>query len=115
MLFCALLFTTWMLIGTVKVRFFGDGGVLICITDPRNVGTATWMTWPALFSCWLLWPFPSQSIAHWWFMLALERGSMTDEQRIRETLVYGPEDTMSVLYPSHMLTDLYSRTWKEMK
>jgi hypothetical protein len=62
------IFLAWMIIGVIALRARGDGGWIIMITDPRNVGKATWLALPSLLVCWLLWPF---NVSRYLFMLAL--------------------------------------------
>lgn len=108
-MFLALSVTTWLIVGMVKIRLFGDDGWLIMIADKQTAGAGTWMVWPALATIWLLWPMNTSKLARWWFFRAMNYSA----DRIRQ----GLQDDVATLaaiyeYGSH---DLYTRTWKEMK
>lgn len=60
----------WLMIGMVVLRLREEGW-LIMITDPLNVGSATWLALPSLVICWLLWPF---NISRYLFLFALMIG-----------------------------------------
>jgi hypothetical protein len=92
----------WIAIGFLYVRLTHEaGGWIIMITDTRNT-PRTWMTWPSIILCWVLWPISGWVARHCFYLSITNLPQEVNEQRIRDSFLI-LDDTIDFSVPP----DLY--------